>query len=267
MTRVAAGHPAIWPDVCADNRDAIVAALASLRGRLATALETASRRRTARRSSRAVARPAPRGATCPSLDARPERAGRAPRPGPGPARRPRGGHDRGQRGRASTSTTSRSPTPPRATVGVLVLGGRRRRLARAPAACSGPGPTAPRPGPRVRRRPTGPLAVRGGRPRRGDAGCGPGRQVDLPPGPALAGLAEGTSRSPGLSDGDDVARTRAPPSRALGAAGGPGGPGESPSRAGGDRLRPPPGRSTCGNSAPACGCWPAWWPAWTVPTG
>jgi prephenate dehydrogenase len=35
MTRVAAGHPAIWPDVCVDNRDAILAGLASLRGRLA----------------------------------------------------------------------------------------------------------------------------------------------------------------------------------------------------------------------------------------
>lgn len=36
MTRVAAGHPAIWPDVCVDNRDAILAGLAALRGRLAT---------------------------------------------------------------------------------------------------------------------------------------------------------------------------------------------------------------------------------------
>jgi prephenate dehydrogenase len=36
MTRVAAGHPAIWPDVCVDNRDAILSSLASLRGRLAT---------------------------------------------------------------------------------------------------------------------------------------------------------------------------------------------------------------------------------------
>ncbi|HUD68946.1 MAG TPA: prephenate dehydrogenase/arogenate dehydrogenase family protein [Acidimicrobiales bacterium] len=40
MTRVAAGHPAIWPDLCVDNRDAILAGLAALRGRLAT-LETA----------------------------------------------------------------------------------------------------------------------------------------------------------------------------------------------------------------------------------
>jgi prephenate dehydrogenase len=36
MTRVAAGHPDIWPDVCIDNRDAILAGLAALRGRLAT---------------------------------------------------------------------------------------------------------------------------------------------------------------------------------------------------------------------------------------
>lgn len=36
MTRVAAGHPAIWPDLCVENRDAILAGLAALRGRLAT---------------------------------------------------------------------------------------------------------------------------------------------------------------------------------------------------------------------------------------
>ena len=27
MTRIAAGHPAIWPDICVANRDAIVASL------------------------------------------------------------------------------------------------------------------------------------------------------------------------------------------------------------------------------------------------
>src|SRR5207248_5859232 len=30
MTRIAAGHPGIWPDICADNRDAIVATLDTL---------------------------------------------------------------------------------------------------------------------------------------------------------------------------------------------------------------------------------------------
>lgn len=36
MTRVAAGHPSIWPDVCVENRDAILTGLAGLRQRLAT---------------------------------------------------------------------------------------------------------------------------------------------------------------------------------------------------------------------------------------
>lgn len=35
MTRVAAGHPGIWPDICAENADAIVATLDQLVGRLA----------------------------------------------------------------------------------------------------------------------------------------------------------------------------------------------------------------------------------------
>jgi prephenate dehydrogenase len=35
MTRVAAGHPGIWPDICAENRDAIVAGIDRLQGALA----------------------------------------------------------------------------------------------------------------------------------------------------------------------------------------------------------------------------------------
>ncbi|MGH9183833.1 MAG: prephenate dehydrogenase/arogenate dehydrogenase family protein [Acidimicrobiales bacterium] len=35
MTRVAAGHPGIWPDICTENRDAIVAVLARLEAALA----------------------------------------------------------------------------------------------------------------------------------------------------------------------------------------------------------------------------------------
>ena len=34
MTRIAAGHPGIWPDICAENRDAIVATLDRLRAAL-----------------------------------------------------------------------------------------------------------------------------------------------------------------------------------------------------------------------------------------
>ncbi len=36
MTRIAAGHPGIWPDICAENRDAIVEALDRLVGALST---------------------------------------------------------------------------------------------------------------------------------------------------------------------------------------------------------------------------------------
>src|SRR5207248_1278733 len=35
MTRIAAGHPGIWPDICAENRDAVVATLDRLLGALA----------------------------------------------------------------------------------------------------------------------------------------------------------------------------------------------------------------------------------------
>src|SRR5207248_11766029 len=34
MTRIASGHPGIWPDICAENRDAVVAALDRLVGAL-----------------------------------------------------------------------------------------------------------------------------------------------------------------------------------------------------------------------------------------
>jgi prephenate dehydrogenase len=42
MTRIAAGHPGIWPDICADNRDAIVATLDSLLASLTRMRETVS---------------------------------------------------------------------------------------------------------------------------------------------------------------------------------------------------------------------------------
>ncbi len=41
MTRIAAGHPGIWPDICSENRDAIVAVL----DQLIDALGTDPRRR------------------------------------------------------------------------------------------------------------------------------------------------------------------------------------------------------------------------------
>jgi prephenate dehydrogenase len=36
MTRIAAGHPGIWPDICAENRDAIVKALDELQAALSS---------------------------------------------------------------------------------------------------------------------------------------------------------------------------------------------------------------------------------------
>jgi prephenate dehydrogenase len=62
MTRIAAGHPGIWPDICVANRDAIVAALdqyvdalADIRGKVAASdragiLDVLERARAARRS-------------------------------------------------------------------------------------------------------------------------------------------------------------------------------------------------------------------------
>ncbi|HEX7167261.1 MAG TPA: prephenate dehydrogenase [Acidimicrobiales bacterium] len=40
MTRIAAGHPGIWPDICAENRDAIVTALDELLGTLTSLRST-----------------------------------------------------------------------------------------------------------------------------------------------------------------------------------------------------------------------------------
>ena len=42
MTRIAAGHPGIWPDICADNREAIVAILDTLLAALGRMRETVS---------------------------------------------------------------------------------------------------------------------------------------------------------------------------------------------------------------------------------
>jgi prephenate dehydrogenase len=43
MTRVAAGHPGIWPDICADNRDAICAVLDDLIAELGALRDTVGR--------------------------------------------------------------------------------------------------------------------------------------------------------------------------------------------------------------------------------
>lgn len=43
MTRIAAGHPGIWPDICAENRDAIVAAFDEYLARLGEVREAVAR--------------------------------------------------------------------------------------------------------------------------------------------------------------------------------------------------------------------------------
>ena len=58
MTRVAAGHPGIWPDICADNAPAIVAALDRLRARTFAPCATAWPGRTAPACSRCSTGPA-----------------------------------------------------------------------------------------------------------------------------------------------------------------------------------------------------------------
>ena len=69
MTRIAAGHPGIWPDICVANRDAILAALDAYRASLddVRALVRADRRCRAPRDAGAGAR-RPVG-TCPSAGA------------------------------------------------------------------------------------------------------------------------------------------------------------------------------------------------------
>ena len=128
MTRIAAGHPGIWPDICAENRDAIVddARPAHRRARAgcATLVADGDRDGAARPRSSGPRRPA---ATCPAAVARPEdlaevrvpvpdRAGRAsPRSPPWPP------------SSTSTSPTSRSPTRARATAACSSCWSTRRR--------------------------------------------------------------------------------------------------------------------------------------------
>ena len=113
MTRIASSHPAIWPDICVANRDAIVGALddyldelARVRaivagGDRAELLELLETARAARRN-------------LPDRPPRRRGAGRAARPRARPRGRARRGHHAGRGAAASTSPTSRSRTRSRA---------------------------------------------------------------------------------------------------------------------------------------------------------
>ncbi len=92
MTRIAAGHPGIWPDICIANRDAIVAALDDYLRALAVVrgLRGRGRRRRAARGARAG--PVGPAEPAPARDRRGP-AGRAAGAGARPAGRAGRGHD------------------------------------------------------------------------------------------------------------------------------------------------------------------------------
>ena len=205
MTRVAAGHPGIWPDICAENAAPIVDALDALVTDLA---RHARPRRHA--GPRRAARRAAAGQRGPAQPARPRRAarppGRAAHPGARPGRASWPRSPRWPPTPASASTTSRSPTRPRAR-----------------AACSSSSSTAPTPTPwrpRSRRAATaaGPSSCRdrAPHPRRRRRRALPRHrahargEVDLAPGRARsARWPRGRRSIHGLSDGADVAASLA----------------------------------------------------------
>ena len=87
MTRIASGHPAIWLDICAENRPAILSALDGLIERAGRRCATSSTATTAAALHRAAAA-GPRRAGQPAQPGQPaERAGRGAHPDPGPPRR------------------------------------------------------------------------------------------------------------------------------------------------------------------------------------
>ena len=112
MTRIAAGHPGIWPDICSDNREAIVEVLDGLDGRWLRTCGTWWRSTTARAAGR-WSRPSRPGSTCRPGSAPPPTCARSASRCPtarawwptSPSWPPTS---------TSTSSTSRSPTPPRA---------------------------------------------------------------------------------------------------------------------------------------------------------
>ena len=73
MTRIAAGQPGIWPDVCAENAPAIVATLDTLLADLSAHARPGGRGRQGGPAGRARARRARPGAPCPPRAVRPER--------------------------------------------------------------------------------------------------------------------------------------------------------------------------------------------------
>ena len=115
MTRIAAGDPAIWPDVCVENRAGILDVLDRLLAALGDVRE--------------LVRGRGPGGDAEACSSGPGRPGSTSRPEPPPSEVtaevrvpvfdrpgcPRRGHHPARARWASTSTTSRSPTAPKAT--------------------------------------------------------------------------------------------------------------------------------------------------------
>ncbi len=242
MTRVAAGHPGIWPDICAENAPAIVDALDGL----VEDLRLVRDRVAARRPWCAPPRPAAseRGPAQPAGAGRPARQpGRAPNPGARPGGRAGRDHLAGRRRRHRDlrhrdRALGRGPAwraHPRRRRGRGRRPGHRRRGARVPL----PGRAA------VMTPPRG-LVVTGGVPCRGTVRT-PGEKSISHRAVLLGALAEGTSVVHGLSDGADVAASLAAV-EALGA-GVEHRPGGAVAVHGGrDRLHAAAGPLDCGNS-------------------
>ena len=218
MTRIAAGHPAIWLDICDENADAIVEtldllidALGAMRRRVAehdhrSLLEILDRASTARRAL-GERTPLPRGAgRGPHSRARPDRDDRRDHRARHRARhqhrrprdRPLGGRQPG--GHAGGGRPAVGPDPPGHALGP---GLPRHQHTGGSDPVSGPTATGTNP-------PDGAahtVSVRGGVPLSGTLAV-PGDKSISHRALLLAALAEGTSTITGLCPGDDVVRTR-----------------------------------------------------------
>ena len=266
MTRIAAGQPGIWPDVCAENAPAIVAALdtlladlSAMRDRVAAADRAGL---LAELEHAAVAR-----RSLPARAVRPERLAELRVPVPD---RP---------GVLAEITTlagdlgvnihdieiAHSVEGDRGVLVLVVDGDARRAPPRRPHRARLPVDVeAPR---MSRRRPVrsrhddGPVfTVEGGRPLRGP-GAGPGRQVGVAPRPPPGRAGRGGVGGAGAVRRRRRGAHRRRPLRALGAR-------STSTRRRGRRwsrgARPPctsrTGLSTWATRAPPCACWPGWWP-------
>ena len=216
MTRIASSHPAIWPDICLANRDAIVGALDRYLDELTRvrAIVAAGDRRdllALLESARVARRNLPTGIPADDHDVR------AAHPGARPRRRDRRGRRPWPRASLSTSPTSRSPTRSRVAAVCWCWSSPSAGSTRSSTHCSSTATTC-----RGRRSredhgvsvPTD-LALSGPHPLHGRLRV-PGDKGMSHRALLFAAMADGRSRVAGLAGGDDVFRTRG----ALDAAGG-----------------------------------------------